>query len=119
MIIFVNTLNGEIQSKLRYFIINCFSKKLFRKNRNAKILPSSGQNNASDKLTVSSKAAVTTAGGVVLTGVTTYASSYVRKTGMDPRDPIFTLDVRTGNSRQVYKTSFLAWKNNFYGKHKM
>merc|ERR1712079_131554 len=77
------------------------SKKLFRKNRNAKILPSAGQNNASDKLTVSSKAAVTTAGGVVLTGVTTYASSYIRKTGMDPRDPIFTLDVRTGNSRQV------------------
>ena len=81
-------------------------------------MPSAGQNNASDKLTVSSKAAVTTAGGVVLTGVTTYASSYIRKTGMDPRDPIFTLDVRTGNSRQVYKTSFLAWKNNFYGKHK-
>ena len=69
-------------------------------------MPSAGQNNASDKLTVSSKAAVTTAGGVVLTGVTTYASSYIRKTGMDPRDPIFTLDVRTGNSRQVYKTSF-------------
>ena len=81
-------------------------------------MPSAGQNNASDKLTVSSKAAVTTAGGVVLTGVTTYASSYIRKTGMDPRDPIFTLDVRTGNSRQVYKTSFLAWNHNCYGKHK-
>ena len=64
-------------------------------------MPSSSQNNASDKLTVHSSNAVTTAGGVVLTGVTTYASSYIRKTGMDPRDPIFTLDVRTGNSRQV------------------
>ena len=101
-------LQFQIVFKLNFFISNCFSKKLFRKNRNAKILPSSGQNNASDKLTVSSKAAVTTAGGVVLTGVTTYASSYIRKTGMDPRDPIFTLDVRTGNSRQVSKTSLFG-----------
>ena len=78
-----------------------FSKKLFRKSRNAKILPSSGQNSASDKSNHSSSNAVTTAGGVVLTGVNTYASSYTRKTGMDPRDPIFTLDIRTGNTRQV------------------
>ena len=64
-------------------------------------MPSSGQNSASDKSNHSTSNTVTTAGGVVLTGVNTYASSYTRKTGMDPRDPIFTLDIRTGNTRQV------------------
>ena len=99
-----------MNKKLRNIKFSPSSKKLFRKNRNAKILPSSGQNNASDKLTISSNTATTTAGGVVLTGVTTYASSYIRKTGMDPRDPIFTLDVRTGNSRQVNKYHFINKK---------
>ena len=40
---------------------------------------------------------------MILAGVHTYASSYTRKTGMDPRDPIFHADVRTGNSRQVIR----------------
>ena len=82
---------------------NYFSKKLFRKNRNAKILPSSSQSSGSDKSQPSSNTSVTTAGGVILAGVHTYASSYTRKTGMDPRDPIFHADVRTGNSRQVIR----------------
>ena len=76
-------------------------------------MPSSGQNSASDKSSQSSNnGGSTTAGGVLLTGVNTYASSYVRKTGMDARDPIFTLDIRTGNSRQVWD-----WKKQcFYQK---
>ena len=85
---------------------------MFRKNRNGKILPSSGQSSASDKNQPTyghniNHNTSTTAAGVVLTGVSNYASSYTRKTGMDSRDPIFTLDVRTGNSRQVLKIYYV------------
>ena len=87
-------------------------KKFFRRSNNAKILPSSGQNG--DRTTEhSSSSGSTTAGGVLLTGVNTYASSYARKTSMDLKHPVFTLDVRTANSRQVLLSSNLSFISYF------